>query len=279
MSPKALSLQIFVSLACCISLAANDSQVRQSLDEVTLAKDQTDIAFREASTNQQKERLRYISQRLSSAENLLQSSLGGGNFPPPPPPPSNGGGIELYHSDSCSGTLIGTANPGTRCEKFAGAGDAWGVKMNGQCLNIPDVSAVIACESFKGGSDANATTIYTTDSCTGSPIAAVGSLSDCGKLDTSGTRAWAVKVGSSCLNIADTSPANACESFKASSTPSAIKIFATDSCTGSPMAIVDYNTRCELLKGQHDAWGIVMNGRCENIPDLPIEVACERYRP
>ncbi|MNK91292.1 hypothetical protein D3C87_1113840 [compost metagenome] len=141
------------------------------------------------------------------------------------------------------------------------------------------MSAVTACESFKGGAEANATTIYATDSCSSAPIAAVGSLSDCGKLETSGTRAWAVKIGSQCLNIADTSPAKACESFKASSTPSAIKIFATDSCSGSPMAIVDYNTRCELLKGQHDAWGIIMNGRCENISDLPIEVACERYRP
>lgn len=278
MSPKSISLHVLISLACSISFAANDSLVRQSLDEVTLAKDQANIAFREASTNDQKERLRYISQRLLSAENLLQSSLGGGNFPPPPPQPPSGG-VEIYHTDSCTGSLIGTANPGTRCDKFASAPSAWAVKINGECLNIQDTTAVNACESFKGAAGQNATMIYHTDSCTDSPLAAVGSQSDCDKLLTSGTSAWAVKVDNKCLNIADTAPAKACEAFKGASTPAAVKIYATDSCTDAPMAIVDYNTRCELLKGMHAAWGIVMNGRCENISDLPIEQACERYRP
>jgi hypothetical protein len=278
-SPKTLSVHFLLSLACSVSFAANDSLVRQSLSEVTQAKDQANIAFREASTNDQKERLRYISQRLTSAENLLQSSLGGGNFPPPPPPQPPSSGVEIYHTASCTGSLIGTANPGTRCEKFATAPAAWAVKINGQCLNIPDIPAPEACESFKGAAEQNAALIYTTDSCTSSPIAAVGSLSDCSKLPIDGTKAWAVKVDNKCFNIADTSPSKACEAFKASSSPSSVRIFATDSCTDSPMAIVDYNTRCDLLTGMHAAWGIMMNGRCENIPDLPIEAACERYRP
>jgi hypothetical protein len=281
MSPKALSIHILVSLACSISFAASDSKVRQSLDEVVLAKDQANIAFREASTNEQKERLRYITQRLTSAESLLQESLGGsGNYPsPPPPPPPSSGAVELYRSDSCTGTLLGTASAGTRCEKFAGAGDAWGVKINGECLNIVDASAVSACEAFKGGAERTAAQIFNSDSCSGNAVAAVGSLSQCDKLSTTGTTAWGVKIDGKCSNIADTSPAKACEAFKGASTAGAVAIYNSDSCSGGPQAYIDYNSRCENLKGLPAAWGIMVNGRCENISDLPIEVACERYRP
>lgn len=277
MSPKSLSVNVLVLLACSLSFAASDSRVRQGLEEVIAAKEQTDVAFREASSSTQKERLRYISQRLLSAESLLQESLSGGGGGRPIPPPPTGNTIELYRSDSCSGTLMGTASAGTRCDKFAGAGDAWGVKINGKCLNISDVPAVQACEAFKGAADQSAE-IYSSDSCSGNPEAIVGSLSQCDKL-APGARAWGVRVEGKCLNISDTTAAKACEAFKGASSPVAVAIYNSDSCSGSPNAIIDYNTRCDSLRGLPPAWGIMLNGRCENISDLPIEAACERYRP
>lgn len=278
MPPKVLVIPFLIFISCNLSIAASDSRVRQGLDEVIAAKEQTDVALRETSSSSAKQRLQYISDRLESAENLLRDSLGGGGGGRPIPPPPGGGSVEFYRSDSCSGSMIGAVGANTRCDKFAGANDVWAIKVAGKCINIPDTSATIACESFKGAADPSAVEIYSSDSCSGNPHAIVSSNSDCENLPQN-SNAWGVKVAGNCVNIADTSTAKACEAYKGANSPSSISIFYSDSCSGKPTAIIDYNTRCENLRGLPAAWGIMMNGRCENIPDMEIEKACERYRP
>ncbi|WP_374033340.1 hypothetical protein ACES2I_11110 [Bdellovibrio bacteriovorus] len=273
---KTAPVSLLMSLCCSISMAADNAKVSRSLEEITVAKEQTRLVMGQVSSPDQKERLRYVSDRLSTAEELLRQALGGGGSYPPPP---SHGSVELFRSDSCSGSLIGTVSPASSCERFSSAGDTWGVRINGQCLNISDTSSVRACESFKGGADPRAVTIFTSDSCSGNALAAISATSQCEKFDSSGSSAWAVKIDGKCQNISDTAPAKACAAFKGASTLGAVKIFNSDSCSGNMVAAVDYNTRCENLRGLPAAWGIEINGRCENISDLDIVSACERYRP
>ncbi|WP_374030500.1 hypothetical protein [Bdellovibrio bacteriovorus] len=273
---KTATVSLLMSLCCSISLAADDSKVSRSLEEITVAKEQTRLVMGQVSSPDQKERLRYVSDRLTSAEELLRQALGGGGSSPPPP---SYGSVELFRSDSCSGSLIGTVSAASSCERLSSAGDTWAVRIKGQCLNIPDISTVKACESFKGGADPRAVTIFTSDSCSGNAIAAISAPSRCENFDSTGSSAWAVKIDGKCQNISDTAPAKACAAFKGASTPGAVKIFNSDSCSGNMVAAVDYSTNCELLRGLPSAWGIEVNGRCENISDLDIVSACERYRP
>lgn len=274
-----LTLSLLLVLSCSLSQAADDSRVRRGLEDVTAAQEQTRTLMNIATTSDQKERIRYIQVRLTSAKQLLEESLGGGGGYPPIPPPSYGGNIEIYQSDSCSGSLVGTANVNTNCSsKFSTAGQAWGIRVNGECVNIADTTAVKACESFKAASDGRATLIYASDSCSSNAIAAISSNSSCENLEKNSTNAWGIKIGDTCHNIQDTSPAKACNVYKAASNPAAIEIYASDSCSSSLTAIVDYNTRCESLRGLPQAWGIKINGQCQNISDTDIVTACERYR-
>ncbi|AFY01987.1 hypothetical protein [Bdellovibrio bacteriovorus] len=277
MLTKTAAVILLLSLCCTVSMAADDSKVSRSLDEISVAKEQTRLVMGQVSSPDQKERLRYVTDRLNSAEELLRQALGGAGGSTPPPPTY--GSVELFRSDSCSGSLIGTVSAASSCERFSSAGDTWGVRINGQCLNISDTSSVKACESFKGGADPRAVTIYTSDSCSGNAIAAISAGSQCENFDSTGSSAWAVKIDGKCQNISDTAPAKACAAFKGASTPGTVKIFNSDSCSGNMVAAVDYNTRCESLRGLPAAWGIEVNGRCENISDLDIVSACERYRP
>lgn len=275
----ALTLGLISQLCSPLAWAADDHKVARSLDEIVIAKEQTQLVMRQSTSNEQKERLRYVSDRLTSAEELLRQALNGGGGPlPPPRPPQYGEAVELYHSDSCSGGLIARVTPATSCQSFAQAQQAWGVKINGKCLNINDTSAVQACEAFKGAADPEAVTIYHSDSCSGSEIAMVSSLTNCDLFEQTGSAAWGVKVGNKCHNINDTAPALACRAFKSAGSPYAVKIYHSDSCSGNLTAVVDYRTRCEDLRGLPDAWGIEANGRCENISDIDIVQACERFK-
>lgn len=211
----ALTLGLISQLCSPLVWAADDHKVTRSLDEIVIAKEQTQLVMRQSTSNEQKERLRYVSDRLTSAEELLRQALNGGGGPlPPPRPPQYGEAVELYHSDSCSG----------------------------------------------------------------SEIAMVSSLTNCDLFEQTGSAAWAVKVGNKCHNINDTAPALACRAFKSAASPYAVKIYHSDSCSGNLTAVVDYRTRCEDLRGLPDAWGIEANGRCENISDIDIVQACERFK-
>lgn len=154
---------------------------------------------------------RNLTIRLDQAESLIEQAKRGGNRPPQPPPRSNV--IELYHSDSCSGGLIGIVNYRSNCDTDFRGSDAWGIKVNGRCLNIADMPASRACKAFR-------------DMHEGSTL-----------------------------------------------------IYHSDSCSGGLVAAVDYNTDCRDLAGLSDAWGIQRPGRtCENIQDMNIVQACERFR-
>jgi len=51
----------------------------------------------------------------------------------------------------------------------------------------------------------------------------------------------------------------------------------TDSCSGSPIAVVRENTRCENF-GNESVWSIAINGACQDVPDTTLREACRTYK-
>lgn len=277
-----ITISIILSLLCQTALAANDAKVKASIPEITAARDQIIIVFNQLTDNDQKERLRYVSDRLNNAENLLRQSLGNPNQPPPPPPPQQpptGPSVAMYHSDSCSGDLIGNINPSTDCQKFNGAPDVWAIKVNGQCQDINDSTAIKACENYKNMGDEKAIRVYKSDTCSSAMSGLFSSYTDCDSLPKNGSDAWAIRFNGQCQDISDTTVAMACRSLKALSSANAVKIFHSDRCTGALTAAVDRNTRCESLSGLADAWAIETDGKCQDISDTDIVTACNRFKP
>lgn len=258
-------------------LGNNDILVQNSLSEVEAAHQQTRILFQTATTNDQKERLRYVNDRLDRAESLLRQALSQPSHPQPPPY-NPGGQVEMYRSDSCSSDLVGVVNPGTNCSSYNGASDVWSIKVNGQCTNTLDMSAVQACETFKNANNQQTLRIFRSDSCSSDLSAVVTAYTDCETLSSS-NNAWGVVINGQCRNLSDTSPKMACRSLRGAVSTNNVEIYRSDSCSSDLVAIVDRNTYCQSLQGMADAWGIKVNGQCTNIADTNIVQACERFKP
>jgi hypothetical protein len=208
-----------------VQLFAADSRlVSQSLDEVNSAQSQTDILLRSRLAPQDYERVRYVSDRLRAISDLLNQSLDHEDNPPPYPGPGPGPypppqpllDVELFRSDSCSSSFVGTANETTDCNsKFRTAPTVWGVRINhNQCIDISDMSATQACESVKGLSDPHHVKLYQSDSCSGNFLAAVTTYTDCSTLPNKNV--WAISQNGICQDISDISMIDACERFRPS---------------------------------------------------------------
>lgn len=148
------------------------------------------------------------------AEKILNNCSGG-----TPPPPSPSGRVSLFHSDSCSDSLIASLRPTVDCSSssFASAPRTWGVMLRGSCYDIPDVDTSVACEVYKAASNNYASLLYHSDSCAKSElIAAVDDFSDCKKIASiKNTRVWGVEIDGQCHDISDGDIEPVCERLKA----------------------------------------------------------------
>lgn len=263
--------------------SADDQQVRAGLFEVQNAQNQVGILFNEV-TPQQKERVRYISQKLALAESYLQQSLNQSPNPPvpqPPPyqPPGSEVNVEMFQSDSCNGDLIGIINATTECSRFSGAGNVWAIRVNGKCQDIDDTNAVNACRMYQHAGNPQAIRVYKSDSCSDSLSGIFSSYSNCESLPNDGRNAWAIMAGGRCQDIADTTLTLSCRAFKAINTPHAVKLYHSDTCRESMVAAVDQNTNCDSLNGLENVWAIQINGQCQDVVDLDVVTACKRFKP
>lgn len=194
--------------------AADDSRVRSGLMEVQSAQSQTQILFNEVTTPQQKERVRYISQKLAQAENYLQQALNLPTNPPTYPPPYQGPKIELYENDSCyDDDLIGIMNSTTDCNRFASSKRVWSIKVNGQCIDTNDTTAPNACHAFKAMGSQQAVKLYHSDTCSDSLVAVVDYTTECERFKGLGM-VWAIEIDGQCKDVSDQSAVKACQSFK-----------------------------------------------------------------
>lgn len=62
-----------------------------------------------------------------------------------------GRAVELYRNDSCHSSIVGLIDYNTNCSEFAQSvsSSIWGIKVNGECINIPDTNAERACNLYK----------------------------------------------------------------------------------------------------------------------------------
>ncbi len=265
------------------SVVGNDKVlVQSSLNEIQSAHEQTNYLATTAITNDQKERLRYVNDRLGRAEELLRQVLSEQpNLPQPPPPfnppPQQGSPVEMYKSDSCKDSLIGMINFGTNCQSFAGS-SVWGIKVNGQCIDTLDMSGPQACETFKDAGNPNTLKFFKSDSCKNSLSAVVTAQTNCDSL-SSDNSAWAVSIGGQCKDLTDTSPKMACKTLRGAASSQNVEIYKSDKCSDNLVAIVDRYTDCSSLKGLSSAWAVKINGQCQDISDTDIVTACNRFKP
>jgi hypothetical protein len=198
------------------------------------------------------------------------------------PPPSSGGRLEIFQSDSCSGEVIAIVRDDSRCADLPATGtSAWAVRHEGECSNITDMSPQEACYRFIGMNDRGSRVrIFHSDSCKGELIGAIGRRSDCSVFNSSGTSAWGISIDGTCHNIADMSDADACRRFKGGITQRSVAIYHSDSCNGDLLAVVSSHASCqEFSSSGTDAWGVKVDGVCQNITDTSIQDACLRFAP
>jgi len=276
-----LFLIISIFTLATTAFSADNQKVQAGLFEVQSAQSQVNILFNEV-TPQQKERVRYISQKLALAESYLQQSLNQNPpVPQPPPyqPPGNDVNVEMFQSDSCNGDLIGIVSSSTDCSRFSGAGNVWAIRVNGKCQDIDDTNAVNACRMYQHAGNPDAVRVYKSDSCRDSLSGIFSTYSNCETLPNDGNNAWAIMAGGKCQDIADTSLTMSCRAFKAINTPRAVKLFHSDTCRESLVAAVDQYTNCDSLTGLENVWAIQINGQCQDVSDLDVITACKRFKP
>jgi hypothetical protein len=212
--------------------------------------------------------VRDLNQVQREISTYLQSCGG----TPVPPPPIGGGLVEIYHSDSCNGDLIAAVSSNTNCSRLSGP-SAWGVKINGRCLDIPDMPLEQACNLYKNG--ATGINFYHSDSCSGEFMGSIGPSTDCSKQLTSSV--WGIEVNGKCYDISDRSAVAICPAYR--STSAGIKFFHSDSCSSEILAISDGSTSCEeqAKAVSQSVWGIEINGTCQDISDTDFLSACRRF--
>ena len=58
--------------------------------------------------------------------------------------------VEVYWSDSCSGSMEASFGPRTSCEQLPDQRKAWALKVDGRCIDIQDTDIQSACRNFGG---------------------------------------------------------------------------------------------------------------------------------
>jgi hypothetical protein len=57
-----------------------------------------------------------------------------------------------------------------------------------------------------------------------------------------------------------------------------IQLYGSDNCSGELVANVGANTNCASLKGAHQTWGALIQGKCYDVQDMNSDVACQLLR-
>jgi hypothetical protein len=134
----------------------------------------------------------------TTAENACRQFGQGGGAPRGP---------RLFpRSDSCNGEFT-PVDRYTNCSTVRG--DAWSILDEGRCWNIVDTTAESACRLYSRGMPRGPQIFPRSDSCNGEMIP-VDRYTNCSQVRGD---AWSILVDGECLNIVDTSAAEACRQF------------------------------------------------------------------
>lgn len=189
------------------------------------------------------------------------------------PPPSTGGSAVLYRSDRCDSSMVAIINPGTSCNGL-GSQNIWGVKLNGQCLDISDAPANQVCERFKAGG--RGSQLFRSDNCTSNAMASIGPETNCKAMGRDNI--WAARVGGECGDISDSPFEDTCERFKAGN--DGVLLYKSDSCSSKELVgSVGFGSDCTAagVRNGPRVWAVKIQGQCEDISDMNFEEACKRF--
>lgn len=154
--------------------------------------------------------VREAQRTLDAARDYLASCGASGG----PGGPGGGAQVELYNSDSCSSDFLGFVSPRTNCSSIPTNKRAWGIKVSGQCHDISDMDADVACEMFKAAGSRRAVALYNSDSCSGDLLAFIDRSSDCESMARrANKRVWGIRVNGQCHDISDTDFLAACNQY------------------------------------------------------------------
>jgi hypothetical protein len=129
-------------------------------------------------------------------------------------------GVVLYRSDRCTSDLVGIVGPTTNCTAYGRAvsGAVYGVSIEGVCTDIADTDTASACTRYGGGgttTTSDGVGVFDNDTCAGSPFASLRPTSDCAELAShTASVARAVRIAGTCVNIRDTTLADACNRYR-----------------------------------------------------------------
>jgi hypothetical protein len=230
--------------------------------------------------------------------------------PYPNPQPASTEVVLFSNSDSCSGTVSGYAylrsgedvRDQCRAQLTSPNSRTWSMKVNGQCRDISDTSAIEACAQVsvpQRDGDTQITMFSNSDSCSGN-VSASAIFSEyrplaeqCQALASRNNgRVWSVLIGNSCQDISDTDVMSACMNLNLprrlpSGTTEAVIYSNSDSCSGSVSGSVslipdlDLQDQCSNLTrigSSTRAWSVKANGRCSDIADTDVVSACLNVR-
>jgi hypothetical protein len=129
--------------------------------------------------------------------------------------------VSLYHSDNCNAGLLVTLDDRTNCDQLAGTGSVWGFSTNGQCVDVPDRTAVDACYTLSRAGSRSAVSFWHADNCQGpQALAYADEQSDCTTIAAHvHNSVWAVVQNGRCLDIQDTDFATACKTYLQNANP------------------------------------------------------------
>jgi hypothetical protein len=157
-----------------------------------------------------RECLRQARNQIRQAEDYLRDC---GANPGPGPGPIPRGEVAIYDMDNCSSGLVAYIHSRTDCSTLRGT-RAWGATVNGQCLDLEDTTADVACYSLQVALDPRAVWLHKSDSCNGAVIAAINRDTDCASLARMrNVSVWGVKINGRCEDISDVDLLTACRRF------------------------------------------------------------------
>lgn len=196
----------------------------------------------------------------------------------------NGNGVQFYHSDSCSDSLLGAVNSTTDCAAFGPTvnSSVWGVKVGSKCFDINDTDATRACTRYKAGFDNGAVAFHHSDSCNGSLIAFVSGSTACSSMTPTVTEyVWGIGQGGTCEDITDSAFASACERYKGGiGNNGGVGLYYSDSCSSSYIAGVTEYSDCSALQQtvSTSVWGVKIDNQCYDISDTNVLKSCSLYK-
>jgi hypothetical protein len=126
--------------------------------------------------------------------------------------------------------------------------------------------------------------LFEDDDCKDDLVAVLKEWTDCSQFSKPDARVWGVRVDGVCYNVKDTTLGKACVAFSDFGSRRSVEFYNDDECDRDLLGVVASKARCsELAKSSgsssRNVYAVRINGVCQDVSDMTIAEACERYVP